>query len=157
MIKGKRGEKQNKTKAKTKPKPKCENVKFLVLINPHNRLLIESSAHILQSTFYTPHSTFPVHSSLSCSWLGRAVLPHFFTLYRSLYLPLWWACEQHLVHFSMRYSSRTDFNLSLSLSSCLSLQIRRRTALCCRKLIPSWDCSWDRHRDLERELGQRCC
>lgn len=116
MVKGKRGEKQNKTKAKTKPKPKCENVKFLVLINPHNRLLIESSAHILQSTFYTPHSTFPVHSSLSCSWLGKAVLPHFFTLYRSLYLPLWWACEQHLVHFSMRYSSRTDFNRSLLLS-----------------------------------------
>lgn len=137
MVKGKRGETQYKTKAKTKLKPKCENVKFLVLINPHNRLLIESSAHILQSTFYTPHSTFPVHSSLSCSWVGRAVLPHSFALYRSLSISLF----DERVNSTL-YTFRCDTHLglisiSLSLSPSLSLRIRRRTALCCRKLIPS--------------------
>lgn len=106
---------KNKTKAKTKPKlkSKCENVKFLVLINPHNRLLIESSAHILQSTFYTPHSTFPVHSSLSCSWVGRAALPHSLALSISLF--------DERVNSTL-YTFRCDTHLGLiSISLSLSL------------------------------------
>lgn len=136
-------------KARAKAETKCENVKFLVLINPHNRLLIESSAHNLQSTFYRPHSTFPEHSSLSCCWVGRAFISLSLSRYLSPTLMSVWTAPCTL--FDAILISNW-FRSLLSISP--SLRIRRRSALCCRELIPSWDWSWNRARVRGREQGQ---